>query len=85
MVKYANYHWRQLEGANIDNALATIRQGRIKTTGLPKNKLLNYNREKINSNVKQLVLEQNSFGKVSKRNLHNVQKNDCNNCCNIQT
>ena len=54
LIKYANYHWRQLEGTNIDNALATIRQGRIKTTGLPKNKLLNYNREKINSNVKQL-------------------------------
>ena len=54
LIKYANYHWRQLEGANIDNALATIRQGRIKTTGLPKNKLLNYNREKINSNIKQL-------------------------------
>ena len=54
LIKYANYHWRQLEGANVDNVLATIRQGRIKTTGLPKNKLLNYNREKINSNTKQL-------------------------------
>ena len=54
LIKYANYNWRQLEGANVDNALATIRQGKIKTTGLPKNKLLNYNKEKINSNVKQL-------------------------------
>ena len=54
LIKYANYHWRQLEGANVDNVLATIRQGKIKTTGLPKNKLLNYNREKINSNTKQL-------------------------------
>jgi len=54
LIKYANYHWRQLEGTNVDNVLATIRQGGIKTTGLPKNKLLNYNREKINSNTKQL-------------------------------
>lgn len=54
MIKHANYHWRQLEGSNVDNVLAAIRQGRIKTTGLPTNKLLNYNKEKINSNVKHL-------------------------------
>ncbi|MGR3900137.1 site-specific integrase [Psychrobacter sp. 1176_08] len=54
LIKYANYHWRQLEGADIDNALATIKQGKIKTTSLPINKLLSYNKEEINSNVKQL-------------------------------
>ncbi|WP_143514150.1 site-specific integrase, partial [Psychrobacter piechaudii] len=54
LIKYANYHGRQLEGANLDNALSTIKQGKVKTTGLPKDKLINYNRESINKSPKPL-------------------------------
>lgn len=54
LIKYANYHWRQLEGSNLDNALSTIKQGKVKTTGLPKDKLINYNRESINRSPKPL-------------------------------
>ena len=54
LIKYANYHWRQLEGSNLDNALSTIKQGKVKTTGLPKDKLINYNRESINKSPKPL-------------------------------
>lgn len=54
LIKYANYNWRQLEGSNLDNALSTIKQGTVKTTGLPKDKLINYNRESINQSPKSL-------------------------------
>ncbi|MFT0772546.1 tyrosine-type recombinase/integrase [Psychrobacter aquimaris] len=54
LIKYANYYWRQLEGSNLDNALSTTKQGKVKTTGLPKDKLMNYNRESINKSPKPL-------------------------------
>lgn len=47
LIKHANYHWRQLEGSLIDGALAVVKQGDIKTTGLPTDKLINYNKEVI--------------------------------------
>ena len=47
LIKYANYHWRQLEDSHIDGALAVVKQGDIKTTGLPTDKLISYNRELI--------------------------------------
>ena len=47
LIKYANYHWRQLEGSLIDGALAVVKQSNIKTTGLPTDKLIHYNRELI--------------------------------------
>ena len=47
LIKYANYHWRQLEGSLIDGALSVVKQGNIKTTGLSTDKLINYNRELI--------------------------------------
>ena len=50
LIKYANYHWRQLEDSQIDGALAAIKQGDLKTTGLPNDKLIHYNREDIKSN-----------------------------------
>ncbi|WP_201525897.1 site-specific integrase [Psychrobacter frigidicola] len=50
LIKYANYHWRQMEGSQIDNALSSVKQGKIKSTGLGTNKLLDYNQEKINPN-----------------------------------
>jgi len=50
LIKYANYHWRQIEGSLIDGALAVVKQGDIKTTGLPTEKLINYNRELIKPN-----------------------------------
>jgi len=54
LIKYANYHWRQLEGSLIDGALAVVKQGDIKTTGLPTDKLIHYNRELINQNPEPL-------------------------------
>ncbi len=54
LIKYANYHWRQLEGSNLDNTLSTIKQGKVKTIGLHKDKLSNYNRESINKSPKPL-------------------------------
>ena len=47
LIKYANYHWRQLEGSLIDGALSVVKKGDIKTTGLPTDKLIHYNRELI--------------------------------------
>ena len=47
LIKYANYHWRQLEGSLMDGALAVVKQGDIKTTGLSTDKLISYNRELI--------------------------------------
>ena len=54
LIKYANYHWRQLEGSLIDGALSVVKQGDIKTTGLPNDKLMSYNRELINQNPRLL-------------------------------
>ena len=54
LIKYANYHWRQLEGSLIDGALAVVKQGDIKTTGLPTDKLVSYNRELINPSPEPL-------------------------------
>ena len=50
LIKYANYHWRQMKGTDIDSALSIVRQGKIKTTGLSINELINYNQEAIGSN-----------------------------------
>ncbi|MDN3446144.1 site-specific integrase [Psychrobacter sp. APC 3281] len=47
LIKYANYHWRQIEGSLIDGALTVVKQGDLKTTGLPTEKLIHYNRELI--------------------------------------
>jgi hypothetical protein len=55
LIKYANYHWRQLEDSQIDGALAVIKQGDLKTTGLPIDKLIHYNREDIKSNPVSLT------------------------------
>lgn len=55
LIKYADYHWRQMKGGDIDTALAIVRQGKIKTTGLTTNKLINYNQEVINSNPQPLT------------------------------
>lgn len=55
LIKYANYHWRQLEGGRIDGALAVVKQNDIKTTSLPTDKLIRYNQEAINPNPKALT------------------------------
>ncbi len=55
LIKYADYHWRQMKGANIDSALAIVRQGKIKTTGLTTNKLISYNQEVFKSNPQPLT------------------------------
>lgn len=54
LIKYANYHWRQLEDSQIDGALAVVKQGDVKTTGLSTDKLISYNRELINQKPKPL-------------------------------
>ena len=54
LIKYANYHWRQLEGSLIDGALTVVKQGDLKTTGLPTEKLIHYNQETINSSPEPL-------------------------------
>ena len=54
LIKYANYHWRQLEGSLIDGALSVVKQGDIKTTGLSTDKLINYNRELIKPSSESL-------------------------------
>ena len=54
LIKYANYHWRQLEGSLIDGALAVVKQGDVKTTGLSADKLISYNREFINQKPEPL-------------------------------
>lgn len=54
LIKYANYHWRQLESSLIDGALSVVKQGDIKTTGLPTEKLIHYNREPINPSPEPL-------------------------------
>lgn len=55
LIKYADYHWRQMKGADIDGALAIVRQGKIKTTGLTTNKLINYNQEVFKSKPQPLT------------------------------
>lgn len=55
LIKYADYHWRQMKGADIDGALAIVRQGKIKTTGLTTNKLIHYNQEVIKLNPQPLT------------------------------
>ncbi|WP_252962483.1 site-specific integrase [Psychrobacter sp. PSP] len=47
-----------MKGGDIDTALAIVRQGKIKTTGLTTNKLINYNQEVINSNLQPLTWEE---------------------------
>lgn len=54
LMKYANYHWRQMKGNLIDGALSVVKQGDIKTTGLPTDKLISYNQELINQNSRLL-------------------------------
>lgn len=55
LIKHANYYWRQMEEGCIDGALAVVKQGDIKTTGLPTDKLSRYNQEVINPNPKALT------------------------------
>nr|WP_313976265.1 tyrosine-type recombinase/integrase [uncultured Psychrobacter sp.] len=55
LIKHANYHWRQMEGSLIDGALSIVKQGDLKTTGLPTDKLSRYNQEVINPNPEPLT------------------------------
>ena len=55
LIKYADYHWRQMKGGDIDTALAIVKQGKIKTTGLTTNKLINYNQEVFKSKPQPLT------------------------------
>lgn len=55
LIKYADYHWRQMKGGDINTALAIVRQGKIKTTGLTTNKLINYNQEVFKSKPQPLT------------------------------
>ncbi|WP_201546090.1 site-specific integrase [Psychrobacter sp. H7-1] len=71
LIKYTDYHWRQMKGGDIDTALAIVRQGRIKTTGLTTNKLINYNQEVFKSKPQPLTWSElfvASYSEADKRN-----------------
>ncbi|WP_227429290.1 tyrosine-type recombinase/integrase [Psychrobacter sp. I-STPA6b] len=55
LIKYANFHWRNLPQSAIDGAGSMVMQGEVKTTALPFNKLVNYNQETINVKLSQEV------------------------------
>lgn len=69
LIKYANYHWRQIEGSLINGALTVVKQGGLKTTGLSTDKLIHYNREDIKSNPVPLTWSElfNASYKVSEK------------------
>ena len=71
LIKYADYHWRQMKGGDIDTALAIVKQGKIKTTGLTTNKLINYNQEVFKSKPQPLTWSElfvASYSEADKRN-----------------
>lgn len=47
LIKYANYHWRQLADCKIDATGSMVLQGSLKTTSLAYEKLISYNQEKL--------------------------------------
>ena len=49
LVKYANFHWRNLPESAIDESGSLVMQSDVKTTALPFNKLINYNKEIVNN------------------------------------
>lgn len=76
LIKYADYHWRQMKGANIDSALTIVRQGKIKTTGLTTNKLINYNQEVISSNPPPLTWSELFVASYSESNKRSTNKSN---------
>jgi hypothetical protein len=75
LIKYANYHWQQMDGACIDSALSIVRQGKIKTTGLSINELINYNQEAIDSNPPPLTWSELFVASYSGSSKRNANKN----------
>ena len=47
LVKYAVFHWRNLPESAIDGAGSLVMQGDIKTTALPLDKMIHYNKEMV--------------------------------------
>jgi len=76
LIKYADYHWRQMKGADIDSALSIVRQGKIKTTGLTTNKLINYNQEVISSNPLPLTWSELFVASYSGSNKRSTNKSN---------
>ncbi len=76
LIKYADYHWRQMKGADIDSALSIVRQGKIKTTGLTTNKLINYNQEVISSNPPPLTWSELFVASYSGSNKRSTNKSN---------
>ena len=51
LIRFANFHWQQLEGSQISPAMVFVMMGRHRTTSLPTDKLLSYNQENLKSDV----------------------------------
>lgn len=76
LIKYANYNWRQTEGCNIDGALSVVMQGQVKTTALPPQKLLAYNREIIFRNHEPLTWDNLLFTDYSNNKENRAEPKD---------
>lgn len=58
LIKYANFHWRQLPDSYIDGANSLVMQGQLKTTSLPTKQLLSYNQEIIQNTQSAITWQQ---------------------------
>lgn len=50
LVRYANFHWQQLNGSLVSPASINVMMGRHRNTAIATHKLLSYNQETINAN-----------------------------------
>ncbi|KAA0926911.1 tyrosine-type recombinase/integrase [Psychrobacter sp. ANT_H56B] len=66
LIKYANFHWRQLPDSYIDGANSLVMQGQLKTTSLPTEQLLSYNQEIIQSTQSTITWQQLFVQNVSR-------------------
>lgn len=58
LIKYANFHWRQWPDSAIDGAGSLVMQGQLKSTSLPTDQLLTYNREDIQNTQSAISWQQ---------------------------
>ncbi|MGO3467068.1 tyrosine-type recombinase/integrase [Psychrobacter sp.] len=66
LIKYANFHWRQLPDSYIDGANSLVMQGQLKTTSLPTKQLLSYNQEIIQNTQSAITWQQLFVQNVSR-------------------
>lgn len=58
LIRYANFHWRQWPDSAIDGAGSLVMQGQLKSTSLPTDQLLTYNREDIQNTQSAITWQQ---------------------------